>query len=66
VTMTTHDPMTEEAELRWRAAQATRLSRFLEEHQLETRDVEADPSLLEPICDLSGHIIPDTSDVPRD
>jgi hypothetical protein len=66
VTMTTHDPMVDEAELRWRAAQATRLSRFLEEFQLEMSDVEADPSLLEPICDLSGQIIPDSLDLPKD
>jgi hypothetical protein len=66
VTMTTHDPMTDEAELRWRTAQATRLTRFLEEFQLDITDVEADPSLIEPICDLSGQIIPDSIDLPRD
>jgi hypothetical protein len=64
--MTTHDPIADEAEMRWRAAQATRLSRFLEEFQLEMSDVEADPSLLEPICDLSGQIIPDSLDLPKD
>jgi hypothetical protein len=64
VTMTTYGP--DEAEMRWRAAQAIRLNRFLEESQLDIRDVEADPSLLEPICDLSGHIIPDSRDLPTD
>jgi hypothetical protein len=64
--MTTHDPLADEAELRWRAAQAARLSRFLEEFHLEMSDVEADPSLLEPICDLSGQIIPDSLDLPKD
>jgi hypothetical protein len=66
VTMTSQDQTADEAELRFRAAQATRLGRFLEERQLEARDVEADPSLLEPITDLSGEIIPDTVDLATD
>jgi hypothetical protein len=64
--MTTQDSIADEAELRWRAAQATRLGRFLEEFHLEMSDVIADPSLLEPICDLSGQIIPDSLDLPKD
>jgi hypothetical protein len=64
--MTTHDPVTDDTELRWRAAQATRLNRFLDEFHLDRADVEADPSLIEPICDLSGHIIPESSDLPTD
>jgi hypothetical protein len=66
VPMTTHDPTTDETELLRRAAQANRLNRFLKELHLDVSDVEADPSLLEPICDMSGEIIPDSMDLPRD
>jgi hypothetical protein len=64
--MTALNPIVDETGLQWRAAQATRLNRFLEEFELDVTEVEADPSLLEPICDLSGQIIPDFTDFPKD